>query len=111
MLDPLLLAGLGFCWWDRAGEPSSDNGAPHLRPNPVGHGACRGRTSSGGREKAPPTQNPLEPSAPTLNPMPNRISVRVTRSPGHKRLTGRCSELSGGVTFSDHNINLRQPVR
>ena len=27
------------------------------------------------------------------------------------RLTRRCSELSGGVAFSDHHINFRQPVR
>ena len=27
------------------------------------------------------------------------------------RLTRRCSELSGGVAFSDRHINFRQPVR
>jgi hypothetical protein len=30
---------------------------------------------------------------------------------GNQHLTGRCSELSGGVAFSDHSINFRQPVR
>src|SRR5207244_992292 len=86
--------------------------APRIfAPTLVGHGAGRGRTSSGGREKAPSTQNPLEPSAPTLNPVPNHISFRVTPSPGHKRLTKRCSEVSGGVAFSDHSINFGEPVR
>ena len=30
---------------------------------------------------------------------------------GNHHLTGRCSELSGGIMFSNHHINFRQPVR
>src|SRR5438874_6395420 len=77
-LEPAFACKLVLCWWDRAGEPSSDHGAPHLHTHPVGHDAGRGRTSSGGREKAPSTQNPLEPPVPTLNPVANLISFRVT---------------------------------
>jgi hypothetical protein len=33
-----------------------------------------------GEKRLPLAQNPLEPSTPTLNPMPNHISLRVTRA-------------------------------
>src|SRR5260370_25491144 len=110
-LEPAFACQLVLCSWERAGEPSSDNGAPHLRTNPVGHGVVRGGKGAVGRESVTSVQKCSVPFAPTLNPVPNLISFRVTRSAGHKRLTGRCSELSGGVAFSDHTINFRQPVR